>query len=107
MYNHALYMTLCIAHHCAHVVQLACICTCSMVLIIQNFLSLTLGTCARVAVVVLCVCVCVCVCYRASCYIPHLFLESQVSLGFLWCFQPMYCVDFGEKALFESFRNIY
>ena len=39
MDNHALYMTLCTAYLCAHVVQLACTCTCSMVLIIQNFLS--------------------------------------------------------------------
>ena len=50
--------------------------------------------------------VCVCICYRASYYIPRLFVESQVTLGSLWCFQPMHCVDFGEKALFESFRNI-
>ena len=27
--------------------------------------------------------VCLCVCYRASCYIPRLYIEIRVSLGFL------------------------
>ena len=53
--------------HC-HLVNLRCICT-------------------RVTVVVLCVCMCVC--YRASCYIPRLYIESQVPLGFLCCSQRM------------------
>ena len=26
-----------------------------------------------------CVCVCVCVCYRASCYIPRLYVQSEAS----------------------------
>ena len=42
---------------------------------------LTLGTCARVTVVILCVCLCIC--YRASCYIPHLYVENRVPLRFL------------------------
>ena len=66
--------------------------------------SLTLGACARVTVVVLWVCVCVC--YRASCYIPRLYVESWVPLGFLCCSQRMYCVDF-LKALFRSSGEIY
>ena len=36
-----------------------------------------------------CVCVCVCVCYHASCYIPRLYIENKVLLGFLWRFQDM------------------
>ena len=42
----------------------------------------------RVTVVVLCACLCVCVsvCYQASCYIPYLYVESEVSLGFSWRF---------------------
>ena len=67
-----------------------------------------------------CVCVCVClsvclsiclsvylsvcqsVCYQTSCYIPRFYIESQVSLGFLCCFQHtcMYCVNFDENTLF-------
>ncbi len=49
----------------------------------QCKILLTLGACARVTVVVLCVCVCVCVCYRVSRYIPRLYVESRVPLGFL------------------------
>ena len=49
-----------------------------------------------------CLCVFLSVCYRASCYIPQLYDESQVSLGFLCWSQRMYCVDFVEHALFES-----
>ena len=54
--------------------------------------------------------VCVCVCYQPSCHIPHLYVESWVSLGFLCYFQCMYyvqmehlviCVDFMENALFK------
>ena len=38
----------------------------------------------RVTVVILCECVCVClsVCYRANCYIPCLYVENRVPLGF-------------------------
>ena len=50
--------------------------------------------------------VCVCVCYRASCYIPRLYVESRVPLGFLCCSQRMYCVDFFENALFKSSGEI-
>ena len=39
------------------------------------------------------VCVCVCV-FCTSCYIPGLYIESKVLLGFLWHFQDMHCVDF-------------
>ena len=55
------------------------------------------------------------VCYRASCYIPRLYVESWVSLGFLCCFQRIYwvqmkhlaiCVDFMENALFKSSGEI-
>ena len=61
----------------------------------------------RVTVVVLCVCVCVSsVCYHASCYIPCLYIEHRVPLGFLWHFQHMYCVDFIENALFKSSGDI-
>ena len=65
-----------------------------------NWLSpyLTLGTCTRVTVVILSVCVC----YRASCYIPGLYVESRVPLGFLNCSQRVYCVDFVETTLFKS-----
>ena len=58
----------------------------------------------RVTVVVLCVCLSVC--NRASCYIPHLYVENQVSLGFLCWFQRMHCVDFVENALFRSSGDI-
>ena len=50
--------------------------------------------------------VCVCVCYQASRYIPHLYAESLVPLGFLCCSQRMYCVDFVENALFKSYDEI-
>ena len=33
-----------------------------------------------------------------NCYIPHFFVKIQVSLGFLRCFQRMYCVNFVENA---------
>ena len=39
--------------------------------------SLSLGACARVMVVV-----CVCVCYRASGYIPGLYVQSEVAYSF-------------------------
>ena len=44
--------------------------------------------------------------YRASCYIPHLYVESRVPLGFLCCSQRIYCVDFIENALFKSSGEI-
>ena len=47
-----------------------------------------------------CVCVCVCVC------VPHLYVESQVSLGLLCYFLHMHCVDFDENALFKSSGDI-
>ena len=56
--------------------------------------------------VCLCVCVCVCVCYHASCYIPLLYVEIKVPLGFIWHFQDMHCVAFVENALFKSFGDI-
>ena len=49
-----------------------------------------------------CVHVSVCVCYRASRYIPHLYIENNVTLGFLWCFQDKHYVAFVENALFKS-----
>ena len=69
---------------------------------------LTLGACTRVTVVVLCVCLSVrlSVCYRASGYIPRLYVENKVPLGFLWCFQDMQCVAFVENALFKSSGDI-
>ena len=48
---------------------------------IRSQLLLTLGACARVMVIV---CVCVCVCYCTSGYIPPLYVENKVPLGFLW-----------------------
>ena len=36
--------------------------------------------------VCLCVCVCLSVCYRTSGYIPCLYVESRVPLGFSWLF---------------------
>ena len=65
---------------------------------------LTLGACARVTVVVLSVCVCAC--YQARCFIPRLYFESKVTLGFLCCSQGMYYVDFIENALFKSSGEI-
>ena len=65
---------------------------------------LTLGACARITVVVLSVCVCVC--YRASCYIPRLYVENRVPLGFLCCSPRMHRVDFIENALFKSSGEI-
>ena len=65
---------------------------------------LTLGACTRVTVVILCVCVSFC--YLASCYIPCLYVESRVPLGFLCCSQRMYCVDFVKNALFNSSGEI-
>ena len=50
--------------------------------------------------------VCLSVCYRASCYIPRLYVEIQVSLGFLCWSSRMYCVDFVENALFKSSGEI-
>ena len=49
---------------------------------------------------------CVPVCYWASCYIPRLYVESWVPLGFLCCSQHMHCVDFIENALFKSSGEI-
>jgi hypothetical protein len=44
----------------------------------------------KVTVVVLCVCVCLSVylsvCYQATCYIPGLYVENKVLLGFIWHF---------------------
>ena len=50
--------------------------------------------------------VCVCVCVSVTCYIPHLYVENKVPLGFSWRFQDMHCVDFVESALFNSSGNI-
>ena len=52
-------------------------------------------------------CLCVCVCYWTSCCIPHSYVKSQMSLGFLCWYQHMYCVDFVKNALFESYGDIY
>ena len=52
-------------------------------------------------------CVCVSVCLVGNCYIPRVFfVEIQVSLGFLCCFQRKYCVDLVENALFKSSGDI-
>ena len=61
-------------------------------------LSLTLGACTRVNGSHS-VGLCVCVCYRASCYIPLLYIESQVPLGFPRCSQCMYCVDLLKRLV--------
>ena len=50
--------------------------------------------------------VCECVCYRASSYIPCLYVENKVPLGFLWHFQDMRCVALIENALFKSSGDI-
>ena len=50
--------------------------------------------------------VCESVCYRASGYIPRLYVENNVPLGFLWRFQVMHCVAFVENALFKSSGDI-
>ena len=34
---------------------------------------------------------CLSVCYQANCYIPSLYIENKVPLGFLWHFQHMHC----------------
>lgn len=42
-------------------------------------------------------------CMHESCYIsPRLYIESQLSLGFLCWFLRMHCVDFNENTLFKS-----
>ena len=71
-------------------------------------LCVLLDTCTRVTVVVMCVrsYVCVSVYYRTSCYIPHLYVENKVPLGFLWCFQDIHCVAFIKNALFKSYDDI-
>ena len=48
-----------------------------------------------------------CVCYYASCYIPCLYVENMVLLGFSWHFQHMHCVDFVEVTLFKSSDDIF
>ena len=50
--------------------------------------------------------VCLSVCYHASGYIPHLYVENKMPLGFLWRFQDMHCVAFVENALFKSSGDI-
>ena len=55
----------------------------------------------RVMVVVLCVSVSVC--SQASCHIPRLWVEIEVSLGFSW---RMKRVEFLENALFKSYGGI-
>ena len=53
-----------------------------------------------------------CVCYWASCYIPHLYFESQVPLAF-YAALNMYCVDFvtswwaldGQEIAMASFQE--
>ena len=44
------------------------------------------------------VCESLCVCYHTSCYMPSLYIETKVLLGFLWHFQEMHCVDFIEST---------
>ena len=61
---------------------------------------------SRFVCVCVCVSVCVCVCYHTSCYIPHLYIDIKVPLGFLWRFQDTHCVDFIENALFKSSGDI-
>ena len=39
-----------------------------------------------------------CVCCRASCYIPDLYVQSEVVSSFLRAFKDMYCVDFAENV---------
>ena len=56
--------------------------------------------------VCVCVCVCVCMCHHTSCYIPCLYVENKVQLGFLWRFQDMHCVALVENALFKSSGDI-
>ena len=51
----------------------------------------------------MCMSVCLCICYHANCYIPNFFVEIQVSLGFLCCFQRMHCVDFHWKRFVQKF----
>ena len=58
----------------------------------------------RVTVVILCVSLSTCYC--ASCYIPHLYVQNKVPLGFLWHFQDKHGVAFVENALFISFGDI-
>ena len=49
----------------------------------------------------------VCVCYRASCYIPVLYVENKIPLGFSSYIQYMHCVDFIENALFKNSGDIF
>ena len=76
----------------------------------MKFLTVITITCARGKVVILCVSmcvsVCVCICYHASYYIPGLYVENKVLLGFLWYSHGMHCVDFVENASFKSLGDI-
>ena len=56
----------------------------------------------------MCVCVCLSVCYRASCYIPGLYVESEAVLSFLYAFKDMCCMDFAENVFFfqEIWRHL-
>ena len=65
----------------------------------------TLGACTRGTVVVL-YCVCVSVTMPAATYLVNTIQIRFHSLGFLWHFQGLNCVDFVEKALFKSFGDI-
>ena len=56
--------------------------------------------------VYVCLCMCVCV-YRTNCYIPRLYVENKVPLGFSWRFQDMHCVASVENALFRSSGDIH
>ena len=47
-----------------------------------------------------------CVCVSAT-YIPVLYVENEVPLGFSSEIQYMHCVDFVENVLFKSSGDIF
>ena len=70
-------------------------------------LFLILGACTTVTAVVLCVSKCVCVCHCASYYIPVVYVENKVPLGFRGRYNIMHCLDCVENALFKSSGDIF
>ena len=50
--------------------------------------------------------VCLCVCYRASGYIPGLYVQSEAAYSFLQAFKDIYCVDFAENVSFGRYGVI-
>ena len=47
-----------------------------------------------------------CVCYRASGYIPALYVQSEAIYSFLYAFKDTSCVDFAENVFFRRYGII-